>query len=268
MMGILKFFVLAFGLTLISFLIAFLIARMTFRPSLNKKLNDNFNGIVFINHGSLIFLSLSLVFIFSDISQVSAKARATVISEADAIRTLGRISLSLDGRVGDPLMATLKQYTQDVLQKEWPEMQSSAGAELSISEASALAPLTKISDIAFNPQNHSLLSPALTNQLISFTNRIREQRLLRIEFSRNSIAYPRIGLIIFLLSASVIVLTLSAVSKRPLQIISNFTLLWLTLISLLVVSTQQNPFAALDAISPLPLQEALQRLEVMKKVVF
>jgi hypothetical protein len=113
-----------------------------------------------------------------------------------------------------------------------------------------------------------LLSPALTNQLISFTNRIREQRLLRVEFSRYHIGYPRLGLILFLLSASVILLTLSAVSKRPVQIVSNFTLLLLTLISLLVVYTQQNPFSALDAITPLPLQEALQRLELMKKVVF
>jgi hypothetical protein len=42
----------------------------------------------------------------------------------------------------------------------------------------------------------------------------------------------------------------------------------LTLISLLVVHTQQNPFAALDAVSPLPIEEALRRLELMKKVVF
>ena len=267
-MSILNFLLLAVGLTFLSYLIAFLIAHVTFRPSLNKKLNDKFDGIVFINHGSLIFLSLSLAFIFSDVAQVNAKARAAIISEADAIRTLGRISLSLDARVGDPLMATLKQYTKDVLQKEWPEMQRSAGAELSISESSALAPLTKISDIVFNPHNQSLLSPALTNQLISFTNRIREQRLLRVEFSRYHIGYPRLGLILFLLSASVILLTLSAVSKRPVQIVSNFTLLLLTLISLLVVYTQQNPFSALDAITPLPLEEALQRLELMKKVVF
>lgn len=147
-------------------------------------------------------------------------------------------------------------------------MQRTAGADLSINESSALAPLTKISDIVFNPHNQSLLSPALTNQLISFTNRIREQRLLRVEFSRYSIGYPRLGLILFLLSASVTLLTLSAVSKRPVQIVSNFTLLLLTLISLLVVYTQQNPFAALDAVSPVPIEEALRRLELMKKVVF
>lgn len=267
-MSISNFLLLAVGLTFLSYLIAFLIARVTFHPSLNKKLNANFDGIVFINHGSLIFLSLCLAFIFSDVAQVSAKARAAIISEADALRTLGRISLSLDPRVGDPLMATLKQYTQDVLQKEWPEMQRPSGAQVSTSESSALGPLTKMSDIVFNPQNQSLLSPSLTNQLISFTNRIREQRLLRVEYSRYSIGYPRLGLIIFLLSASVILLTLSAVSKRPVQIVSNFTLLLLTLISLLVVYTQQNPFAALDAISPLPLEEALQRLELMRKVVF
>lgn len=267
-MGTLNFLLLAIGLTFLSYTIAFLIAHVTFRPSLNKKLNDKFDGIVFINHGCLIFLSLCLAFVFSDVAQVSTKARATVISEADALRTLGRISLSLDARVGDPLMATLKEYTQDVLQKEWPEMQRSAGAKISTSESSALGPLTKMSDIVFNPQNQSFLSPALTNQLISFTNRIREQRLLRVEFSRYTIGYPRLGLILFLLSASVILLTLSAVSKRPVQIVSNFTLLLLTLISLLVVYTQQNPFAALDAISPLPLQEALQRLELMKKAVF
>lgn len=267
-MSISNFLLLALGLTFLSYLIAFLIAHVTFHPSLNKKLNANFDGIVFINHGSLIFLSLCLAFIFSDVAQVSAKARATVISEADALRTLGRISLSLDARVGDPLMATLKQYTQDVLQKEWPEMQRSSGAKVSTSESSALGPLTKMSDIVFNPQNQLLLSPPLTNQLISFTNRIREQRLLRVEFSRYHIGYPRLGLVLFLLSVSVIVLTLSAVSKRPVQIISNFTLLLLTLISLLVVYTQQNPFAALDAKSPLPLEEALQRLDLMKKVVF
>lgn len=147
-------------------------------------------------------------------------------------------------------------------------MQRSSVAELSASESSALAPLTKISDIVFNPQNQSILSPALTNQLISFTNRIREQRLLRVEYSRYNIGYPRLGLVLFLLSASVILLTLSAVSKRPVQIVSNFTLLLLTLISLLMVYSQQNPFAALDAISSLPLQEALERLELMKKTAF
>jgi len=128
-MSVLNFFLLALGLTFVSYLIAFLIAYVTFRPSLNTKLVGMFDGIVFINHGSLIFLSLSLAFIFSDVAQVNTKARAAVISEADALRTLGRISLSLDPRVGDPLMATLKQYTHAVLQKEWPEMQRTAGAD-------------------------------------------------------------------------------------------------------------------------------------------
>jgi hypothetical protein len=41
--------------------------------------------------------------------------------------------------------------------------------------------------------------------------------------------------------------------------------MWLTLVSLLVVYTQQNPFAALDFVSPLPIEEALNLLQVMKK---
>jgi len=246
-------------------LIAFFIAYVTFRPVWNEKLVEMFGGIQNINLGSVIFLSLSLAFVFSDVAQVHLRARAAVISEADALRTLGRISLSLDAKVGDPLMAALQQYTQDVLQKEWPEMSRSGGAAFSTNESSALGPLTRMSDIASHPQNQLLLNTPMTNQLILLTNRVREQRLLRAESSRYTIGYPRLGLVLFLLSVAIAVLTLSAITKRPMQIFSNFTLLWLALISLLVVYTQQNPFAALDFVSPLPIEEALQRLQVMKK---
>jgi|LauGreDrversion2_2_1035103.scaffolds.fasta_scaffold00400_1 hypothetical protein len=264
-MSISLFFLLAFGLTAFSLLLAFFIAYVTFRPHLNAKLVDMFGGIQNINLGSVIFLSLSLAFVFSDVAQVHLRARAAVISEADALRTLGRISLSLDAKVGDPLMAALRQYTQDVLQKEWPEMSRAGGAAFSTNLSSALGPLTRMSDIVSSPQNQLLLNAPMTNQLILLTNRVREQRLLRAEASRYTIGYPRLGLVLFLLSVAIAVLTLSAITKRPMQIVSNFTLLWLALISLLVVYTQQNPFAALDNVSPLPLEEALQRLQVMKK---
>ena len=264
-MSIPFFFLIAFGLTAFALLLAFLIAYVTFRPFWHEKLVDMFGGIQNINLGSVIFLSLSLAFVFSDVAQVHLRARAAVISEADALRTLGRISLSLDARVGDPLMAAVRQYTQDVLQKEWPEMSRSGGASFSTNESSALGPLTRMSDIVSNPQNQLLLNAPMTNQLILLTNRVREQRLLRAEASRYTIGYPRLGLVLFLLSVAIAVLTLSAISKRPMQIISNFTLLWLALISLLVVYTQQNPFAALDHVSPLPIEEALQRLQLMKK---
>jgi len=144
-------------------------------------------------------------------------------------------------------------------------MSRSGGAAFSTNESSALGPLTRMSDIASHPQNQLLLNTPMTNQLILLTNRVREQRLLRAESSRYTIGYPRLGLVLFLLSVAIAVLTLSAITKRPMQTFSNFTLLWLALISLLVVYTQQNPFAALDFVSPLPIEEALQRLQVMKK---
>lgn len=264
-MSIQFFFLLATGLTAFSFLLAFLIAFVTFRPYWHAKLVDMFGGIQNINLGSVIFLSLSLAFVFSDVAQVHLRARAAVLSEADALRTLGRLSLSLDARVGDPLMAAVQNYTQDVLKKEWPAMSRLGGAAFSTDESSALGPLTRMSDIVSNPQNQLLLNAPMSNQLILLTNRVREQRLLRAEASRYTIGYPRLGLVLFLLAVAVAVLTLSAISKRPMQIFSNFTLLWLALISLLMVYTQQNPFAALDHVSPLPLEEALQRLHVMKK---
>lgn len=259
------FFLLALGLTAFSLLLAFFIAYVTFHPVWHEKLVDMFGGIQNLNLGSVIFLSLSLAFVFSDVAQVHLRARSAVISEADALRTLGRTSLSLDAKVGDPLMASIRQYAQDVLQKEWPDMRRTGGAAFSTSESSALGPLTRMSDIVVHPQNQLLLSAPMVNQVMLLTNRVREQRLLRAEASRYTIGYPRLGLVLFLLSVAVAVLTLSAISKRPMQIVATFTLLWLALISLLVVYTQQNPFAALDHVSALPLEEALQRLQVMKK---
>lgn len=264
-MSISFFFLLACGLTAFSLLLAFFIAYVTFHPFWHAKLVDMFGGIQNINLGSVIFLSLSIAFVFSDVAQVHLRARGAIIVEADALRTLGRISLSLDDRVGAPLMASVQQYTRDVLQKEWPEMRHPTAGSFSTNESSALGPLTRISDIASHPQNQQLLSPIMTNQLMLLSGRVREQRLLRVEASRYTIGYPRLGLVLFLLTVAVAVLSLSAISKRPMQIVSTFTLLWLTLISLLVVYTQQNPFAALDYVSPLPIEEALQRLQVMKK---
>lgn len=266
-MSIPLFFLLAFGLTAFALLLAFFIAYVTFRPFWHEKLVDMFDGIQNINLGSVIFLSLSIAFVFSDVAQVNLRARAAVISEADALRTLGRISLSLDSRVGDPFMVAIRQYTQDVLQKEWPEMSRSGGATFGTNESSALAPLTRMSDIVASPQHQLLMNAPMTNQLILLTNRVREQRLLRAEASRYTVGYPRLGLVLFLLSVAIAVLSLSAISKRSMQIFSNFTLLWLALISLLVVYTQQNPFAALDYVSPLPIEEALQRLHVMKRTI-
>ena len=255
----------AFGLTALCLLIAFLIAQVTFSKALNAKLVEMFSGLHALNTGTVIVLSLSLAFVFGDVAQVHLRARAAILNEADSLRTLGRTSLSVDARVGDPLMTAIQQYAHDVIQKEWPDMARSAGANFSTSESSALAPLTRMSDIVLNPHNQQFMSQSTANQLVTLTNRVREARLLRAESSRYHIGYPRLGLVLLLLGAAIAVLTLSALSKRPMQIFANFILLWIATISLLVVCAQQNPFSALDFVSSLPLQEALQRLQVMTK---
>ena len=73
-MSISYFFLLAFGLTAFSLLLAFFIAYITFHPFWHTKLVDMFGGLQNINLGSVIFLSLSIAFVFSDVAQVHLRA--------------------------------------------------------------------------------------------------------------------------------------------------------------------------------------------------
>ena len=113
-------------IVLLSAGIAYLIMRWCFSPKRHAELVHKYEGINIsgLNAGAIVLLSLGIAFVFSDISNVHIRAKTSLLQEADALRTLGRISLNIEPEVGTPLMDATRAYASDVLQKEWPAMRS------------------------------------------------------------------------------------------------------------------------------------------------
>lgn len=245
---------------------AYLIMRWCFSPKRHAELLRKFDGINIsgLNAGAIVLLTLGIAFVFSDISNIHIRAKTSLLQEADALRTLGRISLNIEPEVGAPLMTATRTYVSDVLQKEWLAMQQSKALSIRQSNQSALTALTVMSDIVYDPFNLSKM-PALTaSQLGNLVARIREHRLVRIEISDYKIGFRGLILATLTLVASCVILSLAMLKKPAAQYLCVFSLFVISLSALYLAYASQNPFAGLDAISNAPLQEAFDRLKVMK----
>ena len=247
----------------ISAAISYGIMQWSFSLKRHAKLAERFNGMPVVTLNAGILLALGLAFVFNDISAVRARAKTSVLQEADAIRTLGRMSLNIDPTVGAPLMTATKQYTENVLQKEWPAMRQDTAEDIRSGASSALAPLTVMSDIVYSVENIAKLPTVTSMHLANLVTRIREQRLQRIDASGFSMGLRGYMLVAITLLATSTLFSLSLLSKPAAQFISNFFLFFVILLTSYLAFISQNPFRGLDAINPLPLQEALDRLNAM-----
>lgn len=253
-------------ITLLSAGLSYVIMRWTFSPTRHKRLFDRYNGIntTGLNSGAIILLALVLAFVFNQISTTHQSAKLAVLKEADALRTLGRISLNIESDIGVPLMAATRLYTQTVIEKEWPKLSQGNSVAIRQGTDSALMPLTAMSDIVYAPANLAKLPAVTTNQLGQLVTRIRENRLMRIDASTFSIGTRGLILAILTLAVSSALLSLTSLWSPSVQFISNFSLFIVTLTAMYLAFDAQNPFAGLDALTDAPLREALDRLHNMK----
>lgn len=245
--------------------IAYLIMRWTFSEKRHAKLLYRYTDInVTVNSGAIVLLSLGLAFVFGDISAVRSRAKLAVLQEADAIRTIGRMSLTLDPTIGGPLMKSAREYTKAVLEKEWPQLALGTPDEIRNGQHSALAPLTVMSDIIYLPANLSKIPNASSMQLSNLITRIREQRLLRIDTSSHNIGMRSALLGAITILASCVIVSLVNIHRRGAQLLSNFVLFAMTASAFYLAFITQNPFSGPDFLSPAPIQEAFDRLNNMR----
>jgi hypothetical protein len=245
--------------------IAYLIMRWTFGEKRHSKLLYRYADInVTVNSGAIVLLSLGLAFIFGDISGVRSRAKLAVLQEADAIRTIGRMSLTLDPSIGVPLMKSAREYTKAVLEKEWPQLARGTPDEIRTGKHSALTPLTVMSDIIYVPANLLKLPNASSMQLSSLITRIREQRLLRIDASSHNIGLRSAILAAITTLASCVIVSLVNLHRRGSQFLSNFVLFAMTMSVFYLAFITQNPFSGPDFVSNSPIQEAYDRLNNMR----
>lgn len=245
--------------------IAYLIMRWTFSAKRHPKLLHRYTDInVTVNSGAIVLLSLGLAFVFGDISNVRSRAKLAVLQEADAIRTIGRMSLTLDPSIGEPLMKSTRAYTKAVLEKEWPQLARGTPDEIRTGQHSALAPLTVMSDIIYVPSNLLKMPNASSMQLSNLITRIREQRLLRIDASSHNIGLRSALLAAITILASCVIVSLVNLHRRGAQFLSNFVLFAMTASVFYLAFSTQNPFSGPDFVSNAPIQEAFDRLNNMR----
>jgi len=260
------FFIYFILIIFISLGLAYLIMKWTFSSKRHKRLFKSFNGmsITGLNSGAIILMSLSLAFVFSQISTVNQSAKLAVLQESDALRTIGRISLNIDPELGVPLMSATRLYAQTVIDEEWPQLNKGKSTEIRQGIGSALIPLTKMSDIVYSHESLKKLPQATSNQLSQLVTRIRENRLTRIDASNYSIGMRALILALITTVTSSVMISLSELSKPRAQFLSNFTFFIVLLTAMYLAYAAQNPFAGLDSIPDTPVREALDRLYKMQ----
>lgn len=242
-----------------------MIMRWTFSPSRHERLFQNYNGmnIAGLNSSAIMLLTLGLAFVFNQISTTHQSAKLAVLQEVDALRTLGRISISIDPKIGVPLLNATRLYTQAVIEKEWPKLNQGKSSVIHKGVDSALQPLSEMSGIVFATDNLSKLPAATSNQLSQLVTRIHEKRLMRIDASTFSIGVRGLILAIITLTASSTLISLALLSKHRMQFVSNLTLFMVALTGMYLAFAAQNPFAGLDFLVDAPFREALDRLNNM-----
>lgn len=201
---------------------------------------------------SLLF-GLFGAFLSNDIWTRNQGAHRAVVEEADAIRTLARLSEGMDEHT-ETMRTALVDYARTVIDKDWPAMRDGhRSLEL-------LAKVRDISNLIISGPIGKSVSPAVQSKLLESFSQLREQRQHRVQIAeaRNfTIKWHALFVFAFLTQ---IAITITHLTKPRGMLLAQLVFSSALSVCLAILVLNEFPFSRLNPVSPAPLESAVKSL--------
>lgn len=201
---------------------------------------------------SLLF-GLFGAFLANDIWTRNQLAQQAVIEEADAIRTLARLSEGMKGG-GEVMRDSLADYARTVIDKDWPAM-SHGARSLDI-----LPKVRAISNLIVSGAVAEQIQPVVQMKLLESYMQLREQRQKRVQMAEaRTFTIKWHALFVFALLTQVAI-TITHLLKPKAMLLAQLVFATALSVCLAILITNEFPFSELNPISPAPLESAVASL--------
>jgi len=210
--------------------------------------------------GSLsAMFALMVAFSAAGIWSDAIQARGAVQREANSIENIVAIAWSFPKDFQDEVHNEMLRYGRRVVQRDWPAMRRRAGLNetlLDRSNSPLVALIARVSE-----ENRSGRSLPLSNALIDQIADLRAARLQREMIARGGVSAAQwLGMILIALGA----MTMIAVAhnhERGLQITTLGVYAVGVSSAFFVLLAHDRPFFGYFAVEPVPIQQAIGRIE-------
>jgi hypothetical protein len=211
-----------------------------------------------INFLSAIF-ALMVAFSASGIWNDSIQARAAVQREANAIENVTALASHYPAEVREEVRAAMLRYGQRVIENDWPAMRHRAGVNEMLFQRGN-GPIVQLIDRITAARNGS---PALpySDLLMSQLMELRSARLQREVLARGGVSDAQWVALVAIAIAAMCGIAIAHNHAFRLQTVAIGAYVVGVSAALFVILAHDRPFVGHSAVQPLPIQQAIERLE-------
>jgi hypothetical protein len=200
-----------------------------------------------------VLFGLFGAFLANDIWSRNQLAHHAVIEEADAIRTLARLSEGMRSE-SDAMRDSLADYARTVIEKDWPLMQQGKRS------LEILAKVRAISNLIISGPLAKDVSPAVQAKLLDTYMQLREKRQARVQLAESrsfTIKWHALFVFAFLTQVAI---TITHLLKPKAMLLAQLVFATALSVCLSILVTNEFAFSPLNPISPAPLESAVGSL--------
>ena len=209
------------------------------------------NGIVAPFFGSVaILFGLLTGFLANDISNRAREAGRALVVESEGLYAVQALSIASPSDMKN-IRATLRAYAQSVLKDEWPKMVDEGRSNKT--EAAYAGLLREISDPAVARD----AGQAVQSAILGAVARIGNARSDRLALSADSTGHYKWITVFILAMITQISIGLVHLDKPRAQLAALTVFSTAVVVAFTLIAMQEQPFAGVVQVSPLPIQEFL-----------
>jgi hypothetical protein len=208
---------------------------------------------------SAIF-ALMVAFSASGIWNDAIQARAAVQREANAIENVHALSSHYPAELRDEVHVAMLRYGRRVIENDWPAMQHRAGVNESLYRRGN-GPIVQLIDQIAGAR---IESPALpfSDLLISQLMDLRSARLQREVIARGGVTEAQWVALIIIAVMAMFAIAVAHNHAFGLQTVAVGAYVVGVSAALFVILAHDRPFVGNSAVKPIPIQQAIDRIEV------
>ena len=201
---------------------------------------------------SLLF-GLFGAFLSNDIWTRNQAAHQAVIDEADAIRTLARLSEGMASD-SDAMRTALADYAKAVIDKDWPMMQHGQRSLEILSKVRA------ISNLIISGPISKAVSPAVQGKLLDSYSQLREKRQQRVQLAESRTFTIKWHAWFAFALLTQVAITITHLTKPRAMLLAQLVFAAALSVCLSILIVNEFPFSAMNPISSAPLESAVKSL--------
>lgn len=211
----------------------------------------------FFSYAAVLFALFSAM-VATDIWGRYKDATTAVVNEAAAVRSLLTSASYLDKEEGQQLRAAVHHYVDVLVNQEWPVMHQSDVTRKDVAHRAQ----EQLSAVALGTTVNHSLPKFIESRLLQAIDSLRTSRLQRLSLAFDHVTYAKWRALILFGFLTIFSVGVVHVRKRKAMATALCIAVTGILLTIVVLANNRSPFAGIDPVKPVLIQDSLQLYEL------